>query len=43
MTLSSAQSMMGNDRSTVEESSFPGDVIGINVSKRKQLRPFQPT
>lgn len=30
MILSSAQSMLGNDRTTVEDASFPGDVIGIN-------------
>jgi len=31
MILSSAQTMLGNDRTTVEEgSAFPGDVIGIN-------------
>jgi len=30
MVLSSAQSMLGNDRTTVEDASFPGDVIGIN-------------
>ena len=30
MVLSSAQSLFGNDRSSIEEDSFPGDVIGIN-------------
>jgi len=30
LILSSAQSMLGNDRTTVEDASYPGDVIGIN-------------
>ena len=30
MVLSAAQSIMGNERSTIEERAYPGDVIGIN-------------